>query len=203
MRNRTWFAVAASAAAVLIAFNSLTAQSQVRKTADAPHADSGHGADTAKVTAAVAVVHALGDNKVKGKVTFTQKDGGVEILAELTGLTPGEHGFHVHEFGDCSMADGKCAGGHFNPTGSPHGSPDSEKRHVGDLGNIKAGEDGKATYKRLDKMITLSGSHSVIGRSVIIHAKADDMKTQPTGDAGDRVGCGTIGIADPKMLMAH
>jgi Cu-Zn family superoxide dismutase len=160
-------------------------------------------ADMPKVTMAVAVVHPLGENKVKGKVTFTQKDGGVEIVGEFSGLTPGEHGFHVHEFGDCSMADGKCAGGHFNPTGAPHGGPDSEHRHVGDLGNITAGADGKATYKRLDKLAALNGPHSVIGRSVILHAKADDLKSQPSGDAGDRIGCGTIGIADPKMHMGH
>jgi Cu-Zn family superoxide dismutase len=168
-------------------------------TAAVEHVDS----EPAKVTMAVAVVHGLGENKVKGKVTFTQKDDGVEIVAELTGLEPGEHGFHVHEFGDCSMADGKCAGGHFNPTGAPHAGPESEKRHVGDLGNIKAGADGKATYKRVDKLVGLNGRNSVVGRSVIIHAKPDDLKTQPSGDAGDRIGCGTIGIADPKMHMGH
>ena len=102
------------------------------------------------------------------------------------------------------MADGKCAGGHFNPTGMPHGGPDDAKRHVGDLGNIKADDSGKATYKRVDKLISLNGSNSIIGRSVIVHAKADDFKTQqPPGNAGDRIGCGTIGIADPKMQMAH
>jgi Cu-Zn family superoxide dismutase len=161
------------------------------------------GAGMPNVEMAVAVVHPLGENKVRGKVTFTHKDGGVEIVGEFSGLTPGEHGFHVHEFGDCSMADGKCAGGHFNPTGAPHGGPDSPERHAGDLGNIKAGADGKATYKRLDKMVSLNGRNSIIGRSVIIHAKADDLKTQPSGDAGDRIGCGTIGIADPKMHMGH
>jgi len=216
MRNRTWIAAAASVAVMLFAFT-LTAQSQVRRArnpereagaaAKGGDTQSAHGSEqsgeASKVTVAVAVVQGLGDHKVKGKVTFTQKDDGVEIVAELTGLQPGEHGFHVHEFGDCSMADGKCAGGHFNPTGAPHGAPDSEKRHVGDLGNIKADGDGKATYKRMDQMISLNGSHSVIGRSVIIHAKADDMKTQPSGDAGDRIGCGTIGIADPKLQMAH
>jgi Cu-Zn family superoxide dismutase len=153
----------------------------------------------AKVTHAVAVVHPLGDGKVKGKVTFTQKNGGVEIAAELSGLAPGEHGFHVHEFGDCSMADGTCAGGHFNPTGAPHGGPDDAKRHAGDFGNIKADDSGKATYKRLDKMVALNGKNSIIGRSVIVHAGRDDLKTQPSGDAGARVGCGVIGIADPKM----
>jgi len=206
MRQRTWIPVVAGLALVAVALQIPTALSQV-STAAAPEktaaAAAPHSAEAHKNTLAVAVVHGLGEHKVKGKVTFTQKADGVEIVAELTGLQPGEHGFHVHEFGDCSMADGKCAGGHFNPTGMPHGSPDSEKRHVGDFGNIKADSTGKATYKRLDTMIALNGPNSVIGRSVIVHAKADDLKTQPSGDAGDRIGCGTIGIADPKMQMAH
>ena len=156
-----------------------------------------------KVTYAVAVVQGLGDHKVKGKVTFTQKEDGVEIVGEFTGLQPGEHGFHVHEFGDCSMADGKCAGGHFNPDKHAARRPDDAKRHVGDFGNIKADSTGNATYKRIDTMITLNGPHSVIGRSVIVHAKPDDFKTQqPPGNAGDRIGCGVIGIGDPKMMMA-
>lgn len=197
MRNRTWMAVVASLSVIAagVAYRAANSQAVATKKVEHPTAHAG----MAKVTKAVAVVHALGDHKVSGKVTFTQMSDGVEIVAELTGLHPGEHGFHVHEFGDCSMADGKCAGGHFNPTGAPHGGPDSEKRHVGDLGNIKADGEGKATYKRVDKLIALNGPHSVVGRSVIIHAKADDMKTQPTGDAGDRIGCGTIGLADPKM----
>jgi len=151
------------------------------------------------VTKAVAVVHPLGDNTVKGVVTFTQQAGGVEIVAEITGLEPGEHGFHIHEFGDCTMADGTCAGGHFNPTGAPHGGPDDEERHAGDFGNLKADSSGKATYKRVDKMIQLNGPHSIIGRAVIVHAGRDDLKSQPSGDAGARIGCGVIGIADPKM----
>jgi superoxide dismutase, Cu-Zn family len=193
MRNRSWMAAVAGLAILVAGISYHTANSQVSKSNN-----------VAKPTMAIAVVHGLGENKVKGKVTFTQKDGGVEIVGEFTGLSPGEHGFHVHEFGDCSMADGKCAGGHFNPTGMPHAGPDDAKRHVGDLGNIKADESGKATYKRVDKMVALSGPNSVIGRSVIVHAKPDDFKTQqPPGNAGDRIGCGTIGIADPKMQMAH
>jgi Cu-Zn family superoxide dismutase len=117
----------------------------------------------------------------------------------VTGLTPGAHGFHVHEFGDCSMADGTCAGAHFNPTGAPHGGPDDARRHAGDLGNVKADESGKAIYKRVDKMLALNGPSSIIGRSIIVHAAPDDLKTQPSGNAGARVGCGVIGIADPKM----
>lgn len=153
----------------------------------------------ARVAKAVAEVRALGDSGVTGKVTFTRQQDGVLVEAELSGLTPGEHGFHVHEFGDCSMADGKCAGGHWNPTGAPHGGPDDAKRHVGDLGNITADQSGKGMYKRVDKMLALGGPHSIIGRSVIIHAGRDDLKSQPSGDAGARVACGVIGIADPKM----
>lgn len=208
MRNRTWMAVVACLSMVVLAVSYRAANSETGTTKKVEHAaaHSGTTKTTAAVsvvhplaTKAVAVVHSLGDHKVSGKVTFTQMSDGVEIVAELTGLHPGEHGFHIHEFGDCSMTDGKCAGGHFNPTGAPHGGPDSEKRHVGDLGNIKADGEGKATYRRVDKMISLNGPHSIIGRSVILHAKADDLKSQPSGDAGDRIGCGTIGIADPKM----
>ena len=152
-------------------------------------------------TKAIVTIHPAGKSKVHGIITFTQKDGYIEIAGEVTGLTPGLHGFHVHEFGDCSMPDALCAGGHFNPTGAPHGAPDSAKRHVGDLGNIKAGDDGKAVVSMKDKVIALHGTNSIIGRGIIIHAKADDLKTQPTGDAGARVGCGVIGIANPKPMM--
>ena len=123
-------------------------------------------------TKAVAVVHALGDTKTAGKVTFTKVDGGIEIVADVTGLTPGKHGFHVHEFGDCSMMDGTCAGGHFNPDGMPHAGPDAAKRHVGDFGNLEADAEGNAHYSRVDKLITLSGPHSIIGRSIIVHGGA-------------------------------
>jgi len=206
MRNRNWMAAIAGLAILVAGFSYHTATSEAtaEKKAEKDAAGHAHAAESSKPTLAVAVVRGLGDHKVSGKVTFTQKADGVEIVAELTGLQPGEHGFHVHEFGDCSMADGKCAGGHFNPTGMPHAGPDSPKRHVGDLGNIKADSTGKASYKRLDTMIALSGPNSVIGRSVIVHAKPDDYTTQtPPGNAGDRIGCGTIGIADPKMQMAH
>jgi superoxide dismutase, Cu-Zn family len=203
MRNRTWLAVVAGVAVVAVAMQFQRAQSQERRAraaerkAAAEHAGMGN-----KVTYAIAMVEGLGDHKVKGKVTFTQKEDGVEIVGEFTGLQPGQHGFHVHEFGDCSMADGKCAGGHFNPNNMPHAGPDDAKRHVGDMGNLKADSTGNASYKRTDSMITLNGPHSVIGRSVIVHAKPDDFKTQqPPGNAGDRIGCGVIGIGDPKMMQ--
>jgi Cu-Zn family superoxide dismutase len=203
MRNRTWLAVVAGVAVVAMSVQFQIARSQeARSRAARKNAAMAEHGSASKVTYAVAMVEGLGEHKVKGKVTFTQKEDGVEIVGEFTGLQPGQHGFHVHEFGDCSMADGKCAGGHFNPTGMPHAGPDDAKRHVGDLGNIKADSTGNASYKRVDTVISLNGPQSIIGRSVIVHAKPDDFKTQqPPGNAGDRIGCGVIGIGDPKLMM--
>ncbi|HEV3256742.1 MAG TPA: superoxide dismutase family protein [Gemmataceae bacterium] len=147
---------------------------------------------------AVAVMIATKESKVSGIVTFTQKDDGVEVSGEITGLTPGKHGFHVHEFGDISSADGMATGPHFDPDMTKHhgGPQDSEhQRHGGDLGNIEADADGKATIKIMDKVIQLHGPHSIIGRGLIVHAKEDDLKSQPAGDAGARLAQGVIGVA--------
>jgi len=132
------------------------------------------------------------DSQVKGWVKFTQKNGYVEIEGEVTGLTPGKHGFHVHEKGDCSAPDATSAGGHFNPEHKAHGAPTSKTRHVGDLGNIKGDKNGTAKFKFKDKVIQLSGEDSILDKSLILHADLDDMKTQPTGNAGKRVACGII-----------
>jgi Cu-Zn family superoxide dismutase len=149
----------------------------------------------AMATAGRAVAVLQGGGGVAGTVWFKPAAGGVQVSARITGLTPGAHGFHVHEFGDCSAADFTSAGGHFNPMGQPHGAPDASARHVGDLGNIQAGADGVATLDWTDKELAFDGKHGVVGRAVIVHAKADDLKTQPTGDAGGRVACGVIGVA--------
>lgn len=148
------------------------------------------------VTKAVCMVHPLGDSKAKGKVTFTKQADGVMVTAEVSGLTPGDHGFHVHEWGDASSPDGASAGGHFNPTHKQHGRPDANDRHAGDFGNLTADAQGNAKYSRVDKAMTLEGPTSVIGRSIIIHANPDDF-SQPTGNAGGRVAVGVIGIANP------
>ena len=147
-----------------------------------------------KTDKAVAVIHPTMGNAVAGTVTFTNESGRVRVEAIVTGLSPGDHGFHIHEFGDCSGGDGKTAGGHFNPTGSDHGGPESAERHAGDLGNITANANGHASMNRLDEVVTLQGDHSILGRGVIVHAGADDFTTQPTGAAGARVGCGVIGV---------
>lgn len=131
-------------------------------------------------------------SQVRGLVWFTQTKDGVLVVAELEGLAPGPHGFHIHEFGDCSAQDGSSAGGHFNPTNKKHGSPDAPEHHAGDLGNIVADNNGYAYYQRLDKDLTLSGPNSIIGRSIIVHKDADDFTTQPAGNSGIRIGCGEI-----------
>lgn len=144
---------------------------------------------------AVAVLHATQGSGAGGTVWFTREAGGVKVSAKLTGLAAGTHGFHVHEFGDCSAPDATSAGSHWNPSGAPHAGPKDKARHVGDLGNVEAGADGAATLEWTDTVLSLDGAHGVVGRAVIVHAKADDLKTQPTGDAGGRLACGVIGIA--------
>ena len=164
-------------------FLDLTAQAQTEEKSSAP-------------LKAIAVLHPTGANKVSGTVTFTEVADGVQVNAELTGLTPGNHGFHVHEFGDCSAGDASSAGAHFNPTNKPHAGPDATERHVGDMGNVEADASGKATLEYLDHQISLTNDQSsVIGRSVVVHAKADDLKSQPSGDSGARIACGAIGWA--------
>ncbi|HSS46616.1 MAG TPA: superoxide dismutase family protein [Burkholderiales bacterium] len=132
-------------------------------------------------------------NKVGGTVTFTQKGDKVLVVAKVNGLKPGMHGFHVHEKGDCSAADGMSAGGHFNPQGKQHGGPDSADHHAGDLGNLNADSSGNAAYSYEAPGITLdkSAANSIVGRSVIVHANRDDY-TPPAGNSGGRIACGVI-----------
>ena len=150
---------------------------------------------SANVTRAVAVMVPTDGNTAAGVVTFEQTDAGVRIVATMSGLSEGNHGFHVHQYGDCSAADGTSTGGHFNPVHMHHAGPDEEVRHVGDLGNITADADGNATYDRVDTVLAFSGPTSIIGRGLIVHAGEDDLTTQPTGGAGARIACGVIGVA--------
>lgn len=132
------------------------------------------------------------NNNVRGQVTFTVVADGVRIVADVSGLKPGKHGFHVHEKGNCSAHDASSAGGHFNPTDTKHGGPDSKERHIGDLGNLEADDNGIAHYDRVDKLVKLSGPHSVVGKSIVVHADPDDFVSQPAGNAGNRIACGVI-----------
>ncbi len=143
-------------------------------------------------TKAQAVLNPTEGNEVHGTVTFMATDKGVLVAVDVDGLTPGKHGFHIHEKGDCNSPDGSAAGGHFNPHSMEHGSPEDATRHDGDMGNIIADVKGHAHLEYIDPKISLVGEHTVIGRSVIVHAGEDDFKTQPTGNAGARVACGVI-----------
>jgi Cu-Zn family superoxide dismutase len=144
-------------------------------------------------TKAVAQLQPTKDSKVSGTVTFTKAAAGVKVTAHLTGLAAGMHGFHVHEFGDCSAPDAASAGGHFNPTADPHSAPSEAHRHTGDMGNVEAKSDGTGDLEYVDARLSFEGDNSILGRAVILHANPDDLKTQPTGNAGARIACGVIG----------
>lgn len=145
---------------------------------------------------ASADVAGLGDNTgVDGSITFEQASGGVRVSGSVTGLEPGSvHGFHLHVNGDCSSADGMSAGGHWNPSQTMHGAPSSATSHLGDLGNIEADSQGVAEVSITKAGMTLgdSAATDVIGRAVIVHAAPDDLMTDPTGNAGARIGCGVV-----------
>ena len=136
---------------------------------------------------------------VKGTILLIQAPGTATLIkGTITGLEPGLHGFHIHEFGD--MTDGcKSMGGHYNPDNVDHG--DITQGHVGDLGNVEAGEDGNAKFELEDHLVSLTGEFSVIGRSFVVHAGVDDLGqgghelSPTTGNAGARLACGTIGLS--------
>ena len=166
--------------------------------------DHGHNHGKAaagpQVKQLVAVVQPTAGNKCAGTIRFTEVDGTVYVYGEISGLTPGQqHAMHIHEFGDATSTDGMKAGGHYNPEEKPHGLPGTDARHAGDLGNLKANEEGKTVYRAEFQNISLTGpKNPIIGRGVIIHAKPDDGG-QPVGNAGPRIGFGTIGVANPKQ----
>jgi Cu-Zn family superoxide dismutase len=142
---------------------------------------------------AEAVMAPTQGNKASGTVTFVQSGDKLKVFAEISGLTPGLHGFHIHEKGDCSAPDGTSAGGHFNPSGKPHGDPAHADHHAGDLTQLVADANGVARQVSYVEGPTLAdGPGNIIGRSVIIHAAPDDYKTQPTGNSGARQACGVI-----------
>ena len=139
----------------------------------------------------VAAIEPTQGQTAKGEVRFYKVDGGVRVVASLEGLTPGRHGFHLHEKGDCSAPDAASAGAHYNPGSAPHGGPSADRagRHAGDLGNIEAGADGKARYDRVDTVLDYA---QLVGLSVLVHAGEDDLTSQPAGNSGARVGCGVV-----------
>jgi Cu-Zn family superoxide dismutase len=170
---------------------------QAGSTAHAQQPQAGSGSSTGSGKTATAKLMPTNGNNARGELTFTQDPKGVHIVGSFTGVPFGEHGFHIHEKGDCSAPDASSAGGHFNPTGAHHGARDAEDRHAGDLGNLKSDPYGMARIDITDSKISLDGPNSIIGKAVIIHEKVDDYKTQPTGNAGARLACGVIEAKAP------
>jgi len=133
-------------------------------------------------------------NNTTGKVMFTQVGDKVRVVADVSGLRPNQqHGFHIHDAGDCSSGDGMSAKGHFNPYGKPHGNPSSPDHHAGDMLALRSDASGNARVDTsLDIISVTPGPASVIGRGLIVHADPDDYTTQPTGNAGARLACAVI-----------
>lgn len=143
--------------------------------------------------AAMAELAPTKGNTAKGTVSFTSRGDRLLVVADVSGLSPGGHGFHIHEKGDCSADDATSAGGHFNPLGKPHADPASHDRHAGDMPMLMADASGNARLNTEIDLATIGGgSTDIVGRSVIVHKDADDFKTQPTGNSGARVACGVI-----------
>ena len=157
-----------------------------------------HTSMWAGVTRAVAVLQPTKGSSVAGAIWFDAVPDGVHVHGTVTGLPPNStHGFHIHQFGDASSDDGTAAGGHYNPDNHPHGDPADGPHHAGDLGNITADASGKATVDVTVKGVSIAGMNDpLIGRGVVLHASPDDLKTQPTGNAGARVAVGVIGVAE-------
>lgn len=135
------------------------------------------------------------DSGATGTVTFTQKDGIVYMELKGEGFTPGEHAIHIHEFADCSSADGKSSGGHWNPTGEDHGKWGTHPYHKGDIGNFTADADGKVFFQFQTDEWSIGGddeTKNILGHAIIIHDGVDDFTSQPTGNAGSRICCGEI-----------
>ena len=151
------------------------------------------GVDSKDPTATVQLAP-LGGSSVRGDITFTQVGDVVRVTGLVSGHSKGPKGFHIHEKGDCSDPKGMSAGGHFNPGTHKHGGPYDAEKHAGDLGNINFGADGtaKVSFAVGDITVSRDAANGIIGRAVIIHAQTDDLKTDPTGNAGGRVACGVI-----------
>lgn len=153
------------------------------------------GVAHAATTAEVELKPTVGST-TKGSVRFTQQDGQLRITADIAGLAPGVHGFHLHEKGDCSAPDGTSAGGHFNPSSQQHGGPGQGAHHGGDFGNITADASGKASLNLSVPVSQISldagAPNNIVGRGMIVHADPDDFVTQPTGNAGKRLACGVV-----------
>jgi superoxide dismutase, Cu-Zn family len=161
--------------------------------AEAPEPEPAEPPAPAEPEKIEASIQAKSGSKLAGTVTLEKVDNGVRVHILVENLKPGLRATHIHETGDCSAPDATSAGSHFSPEGHPHGLPPAEKRHLGDLGNIEVGKDGKGELEIVVEGATLEegGSHSFRGKALIVHAKKDDGG-QPVGNAGGRIGCAEL-----------
>jgi len=184
--------------ASVIALSACSSSAPTKSTAPAA-ATSTPTTPAAQSTAKSATVNlaSASGSLVSGKLTIVPMGNGVHLTGEIGGLSPGStHAIHIHEKGDCSAADASSAGGHFNPSAQPHGKVGSGAHHGGDMDNLVANAEGVAQVNAHAEGVTLGGgaANDVAGKAVIVHAAADDYRTQPTGNAGGRVACGVITV---------
>ena len=141
---------------------------------------------------AVCVMAPLSGGKANGQVSFTQEAEDVLVVADFDNLSPGKHGIHIHQNGDCGGEAGAAAGAHFNPSNGSHGMPGVTSSHEGDLGNVVADASGHAHMALRDRFLRLAGADGILGRTVVLHFQGDDLVSQPAGDSGARISCGVI-----------
>jgi Cu-Zn family superoxide dismutase len=157
-----------------------------------------------KGPAAMAVLTPISGSSVQGTAHFQELgDGSVDVVADLTGVPPGVHGFHIHDKGSCAD-NGNAAGGHFNPMNMPHAAPEAQSHHAGDFGNVTADDKGEIHAHFTTRSITVrEGATSVVGHAVVLHANPDDLTTQPSGNAGARIACGVATLHEMAGSMQH
>lgn len=196
-RTRNTLAATLSCCAVALALAACSRSPEPSATATEPAADAAAPAPESPAATALVALGPTEGNNVSGTLTLTQEAGAVAITGTVGNLTPGsQHGFHVHEKGDCSAPDASSAGAHFNPSGAEHGNPSMPgASHLGDMLNLQADEQGNAQVEVRIAGATLrdGGPNDLVGRGIVVHAQPDDYTTQPSGNSGGRIACGAIG----------
>ena len=147
---------------------------------------------------AIAIIGSASGSNLTGIAVFTQNGDTITLTIEIENASPGIHAVHIHEKGDCSAPDATSAGGHWNPTNVAHGTWGEGEFHLGDIGNIAVGEDGTGKIELTTNLWEMgTGSNlDIVGKGIIVHAGIDDFISQPSGNAGARIGCGAIELAN-------